>query len=77
VVNRAIENVAAHLGNTPAIARGSYVDPRVIERFEDGHTVLRALRSLGNGSPAPDLTDDGTRAAVERAVVRLIAADAA
>jgi DNA topoisomerase IB len=74
VVNRALEEVAAHLGNTPAIARGSYVDPRVIERFERGRTVLRALRGLQNGSPVPDLTEDATRAAVERAVVGLIAA---
>ena len=77
VVNRALEDVAAHLGNTPAIARSSYVDPRVIERFEDGRTVLRALRSLQNGSSVPDLTEDSVRAAVERAVVRLIASDAA
>jgi DNA topoisomerase IB len=77
VVNRALDDVAAHLGNTPAIVRSSYVDPRVIERFEDGHTVLRALRGLRNGSSVADLTEDGTRAAVERAVVRLIASDAA
>jgi DNA topoisomerase I len=73
VVNGALEEVAAHLGNTPAVARGSYVDPRVIERFTEGRTVLRALRRLEDGSSVPDLTDDATRAAVERAVVRLIA----
>jgi DNA topoisomerase-1 len=73
VVNRALEDVAAHLGNTPTVARSSYVDPRVIERFEDGRTVVPALRALGNGSAGPDLTDDATRAEVERAVVRLIA----
>jgi DNA topoisomerase-1 len=73
VVNGALEEVAAHLGNTPAVARSSYVDPRVIERFTEGRTVLRALRRLEDGSSVPDLTDDATRAAVERAVVRLIA----
>ncbi|WP_345613600.1 DNA topoisomerase IB [Pseudonocardia adelaidensis] len=72
VVNRALEDVADHLGNTPTVARSSYVDPRVIERFEEGRTVLPALRALGNGS-GPDLTDDAVRAEVERAVVRLIA----
>lgn len=72
VVKRAIEHVADHLGNTPTVARSSYVDPRVIERFEQGRTVLPALRALGNGS-GPDLTDDVVRAEVERAVVRLIA----
>lgn len=73
VVNRALEDVAAHLGNTPTVARGSYVDPRVIERFEQGRTVLPALRALGNGASGPDLTVDATRAEVEHAVVRLIA----
>ena len=72
VVNRAIKEVSTHLGNTPTVARSSYVDPRVIERFEEGRTVLRALQRLENSSAMPDLTEDATRAAVERAVVRLI-----
>lgn len=38
-VVRVVRSVAHQLGNTPAVARGSYVDPRVIERFEAGHTV--------------------------------------
>jgi DNA topoisomerase I len=72
VVNRAVKEVSEHLGNTPTVARSSYVDPRVLDRFEEGRTVLRALQSLENGSATPDLTHDATRAAVERAVVRLI-----
>ena len=71
VVNQAIKQVAEHLGNTPTVARASYVDPRVLERFTQGRTVLTALRRL-DSSTVPDLTDDATRAAVERAVVRLI-----
>jgi DNA topoisomerase I len=35
----AIESVAETLGNTPAVCRRSYVDPRVIERFRDGETI--------------------------------------
>jgi DNA topoisomerase-1 len=42
--------VAGLLGNTPAVARSSYVDPRVIDRYEDGETVEqpteRAVRDL-------------------------------
>lgn len=72
VVNNAIKEVSEHLGNTPTVARSSYVDPRVLERFEDGATVLTALRRLDGDSDVPDLTDDATRAAVERAVVGLI-----
>ncbi len=70
-VNQAVKQVSEHLGNTPAVARASYIDPRVLERFEEGQTVLPALRRLPG--PVPDLTDDATRAVVERAVVELIA----
>lgn len=72
VVNRAIKEVSEHLGNTPTVARSSYVDPRVLERFEEGRTVLPALRRMNGSSPVPDLTDDAIRATIERAVVRLI-----
>jgi DNA topoisomerase-1 len=71
VVNQAVKQVSEHLGNTPAVARSSYIDPRVLEQFGEGRTVLPALRKLAG--PMPDLTDDATRAHVERAVVRLIA----
>jgi DNA topoisomerase I len=72
VVNRAIKEVSEHLGNTPTVCRSSYVDPRVIERFEEGRTLLPALVKLNGGSVLPDLTDDATRGKVERAVVKLI-----
>lgn len=49
LVAAAMREVADHLGNTPAVARASYVDPRLIERFEQGHTVLPALRRLNRG----------------------------
>ncbi|WP_157246704.1 DNA topoisomerase IB [Nonomuraea typhae] len=38
-VRRAMEEVAARLGNTPAVTRASYVDPRVILAYERGRTV--------------------------------------
>jgi DNA topoisomerase IB len=72
VVNRAVKEVSEHLGNTPTVARSSYIDPRVLERFEEGRTLLPALKALENGSVVPDLTDDSTRARVEEAVVTLI-----
>ncbi|MHA6794614.1 DNA topoisomerase IB [Pseudonocardia bannensis] len=68
MINAAMTAVSEHLGNTPAVARSSYVDPRVLERFEDGRTVLTSVRRLGD----TDLADDTNRAALERAVVRLI-----
>lgn len=38
-VKEAVEAVAAHLQNTPTIARNSYVDPRVIDLFEEGKVL--------------------------------------
>jgi DNA topoisomerase IB len=39
-VRDAYRVVAERLGNTPAVARDSYIDPRVVDAFlDDGHTV--------------------------------------
>lgn len=67
-VARAMREVADYLGNTPAVARASYVDPRVVDLFEDGTTIERALRRIGEddtGGPA-------THGVVERAVLRML-----
>jgi DNA topoisomerase I len=72
LVTAAVKQVSEHLGNTPTVARSSYVDPRVLERFEDGRTVLPVLQKL-EGCKAGLPADDGTRAVLERAVVELIA----
>ena len=42
-VTRAIEQVAAQLGNTVAVCRKSYIHPEVIEAYLDG-TLLQLLR---------------------------------
>jgi DNA topoisomerase-1 len=34
-----MRDAAEVLGNTPSIARGSYVDPRVIDEFTHGRTI--------------------------------------
>jgi DNA topoisomerase IB len=34
-----MREVAELLGNTPAVARASYVDPRLIDRYHDGQTI--------------------------------------
>jgi DNA topoisomerase I len=36
--------VAEELGNTPAVARASYVDPRVVQAYQQGITIAPALR---------------------------------
>jgi DNA topoisomerase I len=71
LVTAAVKQVSEHLGNTPTVARSSYVDPRVVERFEDGRTVLPALQKL-EGCEAGLPADDTSRAVLERAVVELI-----
>lgn len=41
----AMRAAAEALGNTPAIARASYVDPRLVDRYEHGETIDLAGRS--------------------------------
>ena len=65
-ITRVMKEVAGYLGNTPAVARASYVDPRVITAYEKGRTIERALADLGAGDgPA-------THGAIERSVVALL-----
>jgi DNA topoisomerase IB len=54
VVSLAIGEVARYLGNTRAVARRSYVDPRVIDRFNAGQTILGTLDRLRIDLPEPE-----------------------
>jgi len=47
---RAVKEVAFYLGNTPTVARNSYIDPRVFDRYRDGHRIVPDL-DLINGDP--------------------------
>ena len=67
---RMVREIAEYLGNTPAVARASYIDPRVIERYEAGRTIAAALGELGRDCHFGDLA---TRGRAEAAVVRLLA----
>jgi DNA topoisomerase-1 len=42
-----MKEVSEELGNTPAVARGSYVDPRVVAGYEQGLTISAAVRRAG------------------------------
>lgn len=55
-IRETIEDVAEMLGNTPAVARGSYVDPRVIDRYDSGWTIAACLADVG-GREAFDVID--------------------
>jgi DNA topoisomerase I len=69
---RAIKEVAHYLGNTPAVARSSYIDPRVFDRFDGGLTIAGVLPELGDDVEAwPDLQGE-----IEEGVLDLIERDA-
>jgi DNA topoisomerase-1 len=68
-VTRVVKEVAEQLGNTPAVCRASYIDPRIIDLYADGVTIAGELEALGAdasyGSPA-------FQGAIEAAVLRLL-----
>ena len=72
-VTRVVKEVAEYLGNTPAVCRASYIDPRIIDLYENGVTVADELPDLGVdtvfGQPA-------VQGALEAAVLRLLRAPA-
>ncbi|OLR92045.1 DNA topoisomerase IB [Actinokineospora bangkokensis] len=66
--SQVMKAVSEQLGNTPTIARKSYVDPRVVEAFHAGHSIAPTLRRLVGKSP------EEIREPLERAVIRLLTA---
>jgi DNA topoisomerase-1 len=56
---RAVKEVAHYLGNTPTVARTSYIHPRVFDCFDGGSTIADAL--------------DSSPERIEKAVLRLLA----
>ncbi len=64
-----MRDVSDYLGNTPAVAKASYVDPRVVDLFYDGITIAPVLSELG-GTPSPE--DAVAQEAVERAVLDML-----
>lgn len=43
-VKQAALETSNYLGNTVAVARNSYIDPRVVDRYERGETIVAAAR---------------------------------
>ena len=69
MITAAVKEVAYFLGNTPAVARASYIDPRVFDRLRDGVTIEPVLIDLGD---EPDLGQPAIQGRVEEAVLDLI-----
>ena len=68
-IARVVREVSGYLGNTPAVARASYIDPRVIGFYEEGITIAPALCGLGQQSEFGELATQG---AAEAAVLKLL-----
>jgi DNA topoisomerase-1 len=64
-ISRAVKEVAYYLGNTPAVARASYIDPRVFDRYRDG--VVIAVTELEH-----DPEGTAIQGEVEQAVLDLV-----
>ena len=68
-VTRVVKEVAEKLGNTPAVCRASYIDPRIIDLYDHRITIAPQLEELGDdasyGSPA-------FQGAIEQAVLSLL-----
>lgn len=72
LISSAVKEVAGYLGNTPAVCRRSYIDPRVFERYNAGFTIAHALE----GPAGDDLGDPEARqGSVEQVVLELIEGD--
>jgi DNA topoisomerase-1 len=67
--SRVVGEVAGCLGNTPAVCRGSYIDPRVFDRFRAGITIEGPIR-VSEGVDLWDATRG--RPQIEAAVLDLI-----
>lgn len=68
-VRRAYVEVSEYLGNTPAVCKASYVDPRVVDLYLDGVTVARSLDQLGADVDGGQLATQGR---LERAVLAML-----
>jgi DNA topoisomerase-1 len=68
-VARAIQEVAHYLGNTPAVCRSSYIDPRVIDNYNAGVTIRWDLTQIGADADFGQVATQGT---IERAVLRML-----
>jgi DNA topoisomerase IB len=68
-VSRVVKEVAEQLGNTPAVCRSSYIDPRVVDLYDSGLTIRDDLVELGADASYGEPAFQG---AIEAAVVRLL-----
>jgi DNA topoisomerase IB len=68
-ITRAVKEVSHYLGNTPAVCRASYIDPRVFDAYEGGLIIGPALQEAAEAG-AGEIAIHQPQ--LERAVVDLI-----
>lgn len=68
-ISATLTDVSELLGNTPAVARNSYVDPMVFDRFLCGDTIAADLSRIAKRR----LSDEQLRLQTEAAVLKLLA----
>jgi DNA topoisomerase IB len=69
VESAVMKEVAEELGNTPAVARGSYVDPRVVTGYQQGLTIEAAARRAERArrpEAAQEILEKATRMLIRR-----------
>ncbi len=66
-IRAAVERVAERLGNTPAVCRRSYIDPKLLDRFRAGETI-----ELPRRLSEEDRLTTRQRAGIERRVLELL-----
>jgi len=70
-VSWAVKETARSLGNTPAVCRAAYIDPRVVDRYRSGVTIAGVIDAVG----AEPFTEPQLQARVEAAVLDLLAGE--
>jgi DNA topoisomerase IB len=69
-ITRAVKETAHYLGNTPAVCRASYIDPRIFDAFRAGLVIDRAVLDAALDAEPGELPTH--HPAIERAVLDLI-----
>jgi len=69
-LTRAVKEVAHYLGNTPAVCRASYIDPRVFDAYQSGLIIRPVLEEAADTRQAGELPIH--QRAVEDAVLDLL-----
>jgi DNA topoisomerase IB len=69
-VTRAVKEVSHYLGNTPAVCRASYIDPRVIDAYNGGLIIRGVLKDIADTAEPGELPIH--QPVVEQAVLDLL-----